>query len=662
MWKRKAVITQKSVQEILDTVKVEEVIQDFVNLRRRGVNLIGLCPFHNEKTPSFNVSPSKNIFKCFGCGKGGDAVQFLIEHEHFTFAEALLYIAKKYNIEVEETVVSQEAMAEKQHFDSLYIVNQFAADFYQEQLFETDRGKSIGKSYFKERGFRDETIRHFGLGFAPNQSDALTTKAVGMGYNVEFLRSVGLTTQYDRDFFRDRVIFPIHNLSGKIIAFAGRILVKDVKAPKYINSPETEIYNKSKTLYGAFFAKRAIRQEDECILVEGYTDVISLHQSGIENVVASSGTSLTVEQARLIRRYTPNVKILYDGDFAGIKAALRGVDILLEEGLNIKIVVLPDGEDPDSYLQNIGASLFKEYINKTAQDFILFKVSLLMGDAAGDPIKMDSVVKDIVSSISKIPDPQQRGIYVKECSHLLKIKEETLINAVNKLVIQIISNRSNKKEASAHSSDLIIEDTNIENKDNVGVILKGQVGFEELLGDEFQEKDIVRILVVGGSEWLDEAEQVSVAQYIVNNIEEVLDHFDNPLYGRIAREVWALVVAKKPVTQQFFLQHEDADIKNFALGALTSPYEYSENWEKKWDIHLRWQKSPETNFEDDSRQALVRFKMRKIEKVLSENRQKIKELSDAGEHEQVLAYMKVLQKLLVMRSELAAQTGAVVLK
>jgi len=656
------VIAQKSVQEILDTVKVEEVIQDFVNLRRRGVNLIGLCPFHNEKTPSFNVSPSKNIFKCFGCGKGGDAVQFLIEHEHFTFAEALLYLAKKYNIEVEETVVSQEAMAEKQHFESLYIVNQFASDFYQEQLFETDRGKSIGKSYFKERGFRDETIRHFGLGFAPNQPDVLTTKAVGMGYNIEFLRSVGLTTQYDRDFFRDRVIFPIHNLSGKIIAFAGRILVKDVKAPKYINSPETEIYNKSKTLYGAFFAKRAIRQEDECILVEGYTDVISLHQSGIENVVASSGTSLTVEQARLIRRYTPNVKILYDGDFAGIKAALRGVDILLEEGLNIKIVVLPDGEDPDSYLQNIGASLFKEYINKTAQDFILFKVSLLMGDAAGDPIKMDSVVKDIVSSISKIPDPQQRGIYVKECSHLLKIKEETLINAVNKLVIQIISNRSKKKEASAHSSDLIIEDTNIENKDNIGVTLKGQVGFEELLGDEFQEKDIARILVAGGNEWLDESKQASVAQYIVSNIEEVLDHFDNALYGRIVREVWALVAAQKPVTQQFFLQHEDADIKNFALSALTSPYEYSENWEKKWDIHLRWQKSPETNFEDDSRQALVRFKMRKIEKVLSENRQKIKELSDAGEYEQMVAYMKVLQKLLVMRSELAAQTGAVVLK
>ncbi len=657
MWKLKAVIAQKSVQEILDTVKVEEVIQDFVNLRRRGVNLIGLCPFHNEKTPSFNVSPSKNIFKCFGCGKGGDAVQFLIEHEHFTFSEALLYIAKKYNIEVEETVVSQEAMAEKQHFESLYIVNQFAADFYQNELFETDRGKSIGKSYFKERGFRDETIRHFGLGFAPNQPDVLTTKAVGMGYNIEFLRSVGLTTQYDRDFFRDRVIFPIHNLSGKIIAFAGRILVKDVKAPKYINSPETEIYNKSKTLYGAFFAKRAIRQEDECILVEGYTDVISLHQSGIENVVASSGTSLTVEQARLIRRYTPNVKILYDGDFAGIKAALRGVDILLEQDLNVRIVLLPDGEDPDSYLQQAGVEAFKTYISQTAQDFIAFKADLLMKEAGNDPVKKAHVIKDIISSIAKIPDPIKRMVYVRECSRIAQVSEQVLVNEMNKLVMQQV-NKAVAEKGMPPPTPGELEAAGITQREPVEVKAPDVL----VSGDEFQEKDIARILVVGGNEWLDESKQVSVAQYIVSNIEEVLDHFDNALYGRIVREVWALVAAKKPATQQFFLQHEDADIKNFALGALTSPYEYSENWEKKWDIHLRWQKSPETNFEDDSRQALVRFKMRKIEKVLLENRQKIKELSDAGAHEQVIAYMKVLQKLLVMRSELAAQTGAVVLK
>ncbi len=650
-------ISQKSVQEILDTVKVEEVIQDFVNLRRRGVNLIGLCPFHNEKTPSFNVSPSKNIFKCFGCGKGGDAVQFLIEHEHFTFAEALLYLAKKYNIEVEETAVSQEALAEKQHFDSLYIVNQFAADFYQEQLFETDRGKSIGKSYFKERGFRDETLRRFGLGFAPNQTDALTTKAVGAGYNIEFLRNVGLTTQYDRDFFRDRVIFPIHNLSGKIIAFAGRILVKDVKAPKYINSPETEIYNKSKSLYGAFFAKRAIRQEDECILVEGYTDVISLHQSGIENVVASSGTSLTVEQARLIRRYTPNVKILYDGDFAGVKAALRGMDILLEQDLNVKIVLLPDGEDPDSYLQQVGVEAFKLYISESAQDFIAFQADLLMKEAGNDPVKKAHVIKDIISSVAKIPDPIKRMVYIRECSRIAQVSEQVLVNEMNKLVMQQV-NKAVAEKGMAPPSPGELEAAGITQREPVEL----KTAETPTAGDEFQEKDIARILVSAGGEWLDEAAKVTVAQYVLSNIEEVLDHFDNKLYGRIARDVLTQVLEKKTISQQYFLSHEDIEIKNFALGILTSPYEYSENWEKKWDIHLRWQKAPEANFDEDSRQGLARFKLRKIERVLTENRQKIKELSEAGDHAQVLAYMKVLQKLLAMRSELAAQMGAVVLK
>lgn len=651
-------ISQKSVQEILDTVRVEEVIQDFVNLRRRGTNLIGLCPFHNEKTPSFNVSPSKNIFKCFGCGKGGDAVQFLIEHEHFSFAEALQYLAKKYNIEVEETAVSEEALAEKQHYDSLYIVNQFAADFYQEQLFETDRGKSIGKSYFKERGFRDETIRRFGLGFAPNQNDALTSKAVAMGYNIEFLRNVGLTTQYDRDFFRDRVIFPIHNLSGKIIAFAGRILVKDVKAPKYINSPETEIYIKSKSLYGAFFAKKAIRQEDECILVEGYTDVISLHQSGIENVVASSGTSLTVEQTRLIRRYTPNVKILYDGDLAGIKAALRGVDLLLEQDLNVKIVLLPDGEDPDSYLQQVGVEAFKTYITQAAQDFIAFKADLLMKEAGHDPVKKSHVIKDIIASVAKIPDPIKRMVYVRECSRITEVSEQVLVNEMNKLVMQQVNKVTADKGMPPPTSDEL-EAAGITQRESKQ---PQQASSAPAMGDEFQEKDIARILVAAGGEWFDEAAQVTVAQYVLSNIEEILDHFDNALYGRIAREVWALVTEQKSVTQQFFLSHADAAIRDFAIGTLTSPYEYSENWEKKWDIHLRWQKEPEANFDNDSRQALARFKLRKVEHVLSENRQKIKELSEAGEHTQVMAYMKVLQKLLAMRSELAAQVGAVVLK
>ena len=357
-------ITQKTIQEILDTVKVEDVVQEFVNLKRRGVNMIGLCPFHNEKTPSFTVSPGKNIYKCFGCGQGGDSVKFLMEHEQLSYPEALRYLANKYGIEIEETETTQEHREEQQLLDSLYLVNQYARDFYQDQLFNTDFGKSVGLNYFKERGFREETIKKFGLGFAPDKKDAFTLQATQDGYKTEVLKKLGLTTSYGKDFFQNRVLFTIHNLTGKVIGFGGRILVKNKKAPKYINSPETEIYNKSKVLYGAYFAKRAIRKKDECILVEGYTDVLSLHQAGIENVVASSGTSLTIDQIRLIKRYTPNIKILYDGDAAGIKAALRGLDLVLEQDLNVKVVLLPEGEDPDSYLQKVGSAAFETFIEE----------------------------------------------------------------------------------------------------------------------------------------------------------------------------------------------------------------------------------------------------------------------------------------------------------
>ena len=375
-----------SVDEILNTVKIEDIVGDYVSLKRRGVNLIGNCPFHNEKTPSFTVSPTKNIFKCFGCGKGGNSAQFLMEHESFTFPEALRHIAKRYNIEIEETVASRESIEERQMLDSLFIVNQYARDFFQKQLFETDEGKSVGLSYFKDRGFLEDTIKKFGLGFAPNHNKLLTNTAVSVGHKESLLKKLGLTTSYGKDFFRNRVMFTIHNLSGKVIGFGGRILQKDVKAPKYINSPETEVYNKSKVLYGAYFAKKSIRQNDECIMVEGYTDVLSLHQSGIENVVASSGTSLTVEQIRLVKRYTPNMKILYDGDTAGVKAALRGLDLVLEQDMNVKVVLLPEGEDPDSYLQKVGVTAFKEYIEQEANDFLLFKTKLLLKEAAGDPI------------------------------------------------------------------------------------------------------------------------------------------------------------------------------------------------------------------------------------------------------------------------------------
>ncbi|MEO1435411.1 MAG: DNA primase, partial [Bacteroidota bacterium] len=366
-------ISQKTINEIFEAAKVEDVISEYVPLKKRGVNLIGLCPFHNEKTPSFTVSPAKNIYKCFGCGAAGNAVNFLMEHNQMTYPEALRNLAARYNIEVEETRTTEEGLAERQLFESMYLVNEFAQKFYAQQLFETSRGKSVGLAYFKDRGFREETIKAFGLGYAPPSGNMLTKAALDAGYKMDLLQKAGLTTSKGRDFFWDRVQFVIHNISGKVVGFGGRILNKQLKGPKYINTAESEIYKKSKILYGAYQARRSIRRKDQCLLVEGYTDVISLHQAGIENVVASSGTALTVEQIRLVKRYTQNMCIIYDGDAAGIKAAMRGLDLVLEQDMNVKIVLLPDGEDPDSFMQSVGLTKFEAYLESEAADFIFFE-------------------------------------------------------------------------------------------------------------------------------------------------------------------------------------------------------------------------------------------------------------------------------------------------
>ncbi len=653
-------ITQKSIQEVLDTVKVEDVVGDFVSLKRRGANLIGLCPFHNEKTPSFSVSPSKNIYKCFGCGRAGNAVQFLMEYENYTFPEAIRHLAQRYGIELEETETSQEALQEKQYADSLYIINEYAKEFYQDQLFNTDRGKSVGLSYFRQRGFREDTIKKFGLGYASDKRDSFTLKAINDGYNIELLRKLGLVTQYDNDFFRDRVMFTIHNQSGKPVAFAGRILQKDAKSPKYINSPETEIYNKSKTLYGLYFAKKAIRQTDECILVEGYTDVITLHQAGIENVVASSGTSLTVEQIQLIKRHTPNVKILYDGDYAGIKAALRGLDMVLEQDLNVKVVLLPEGEDPDSYLAGVGVSAFQAYITEQAQDFITFKTGLLLKDVGNDPVKKAAIVKDVVATIGKIPDPVKRAFYAQECAKLMGLEEQILVNETNKVIIQTLKKQQQRREAAP-----------IAREDEELVVSEGGVGLpvsqtkpssvEQPIGDEFQEKDIVRILIAGGSVIFDEEDQETIAEFILRNIEDVLEEFDNKLYQRVAKEAMNRLLDKLPVNQQFFIQHSDQEISQLAINLLSFPYEFSENWEKRWEIYLN-QKKPDENFNDDSKQSLQRFKLRKIMRMCEKNLRQIELLSRSGESDQLITYMKVQQKLTAMRNELAEQLGTVVLK
>ena len=653
-------IKPNTVREIIETARAEDIVGDFVNLRKRGTNLIGLCPFHNEKTPSFNVNPARNIYKCFGCGRGGDPVNFLMEHQQLSFPEALRWIANKYGIEIEEVELSEEERAEQQLADSLFIANQFAVDYYQEQLFDTDRGRSIGLSYFKKRGFREETLRKFGLGYAPMGRDIFSKAAQAAGHKKETLEKAGLIKN-DRDFFRDRVMFSIRNLSGKVVGFGGRILQKDVKAPKYINTPETEVYNKSRILFGAYHAKQAIRKEDECIITEGYTDVISLHQSGIENVVASSGTSLTVDQIRLIKRYTQNVKVLFDGDNAGIRAALRGIDLLLEQDLNVKIVLLPNGEDPDSYLQAVGLTAFKGYLQEQAEDFIFFKANLLLKDAGNDPVKRTALIKDIVGSISLIPDPIKRSLYVKECARLFGVDEQLLVGEINKVIAQRLRKHQQKKAATSDAPPFpSAPPPGFEEVDAGGPPPFPPEAPKAPQGDEYQEKDLVRLLLLFGDKNFDQDNGQSVAQFIMSNIDDVIDNFDSPLYQRVAKEIQVLVERGEIPSLAHFMQHETEDLRQLAINMATSPYEFSENWEKKWDVVLN-QMQPDENFIKDSAHGLKRFRLRKLSRLCEENVQKVRELTEQNAYDELVLYLKLQQRLQGLRNGLANELGTVVL-
>lgn len=656
-------IKANTVREILETARVEDVVGDFVNLKRRGTNLLGLCPFHGEKTPSFNVNPARNIYKCFGCGKGGDSVNFLMEHEQLSFPEALRWVANKYGIEIEEVELSPEQLAEQQLADSIYILNQFAVDFYQEQLFETDSGKSIGLSYFKKRGFREETIRKFGLGYAPRAGKVFLSAAELAGHKRSLLEDAGLVKK-GRDFFRDRVMFTIRNLSGKVVGFGGRILQKDVKAPKYINTPETEVYNKSKILFGAYEAKQAIRRQDECILTEGYTDVISLHQSGIENVVASSGTSLTVDQIRLIKRYTPNVKVLFDGDKAGIRAALRGIDLLLEQDINVKVCLLPEGEDPDSYLQQVGLSVFQEYLTDKAQDFIFFKANLLLEEAGNDPVKRTALIKDIVGSIGLIPDPLKRSLYIKECARLFGVDEQLLVAEINKIIASRLKKHQQQAAARPRTS------FPAEPPPGFGDFPPGEMpppdfipvadSKPSIIGDEYQERDLVRLLILFGGEVFDKDADQTVGQFIMTNIDDVIDNFDGELYQRVAKEFKVLVERGDRPSTAYFMQHEAPELRQLAIDLASTPYEFSANWESKWDVVLN-QKMPDDNFIKDSTHGLKRFRLRKLSRICNENIAKVKELAAAGNEVEMLLYMQLQQKLQALRNDLAKELGTVVL-
>ncbi len=651
-------ISQKSIQEVFETAKIEEVVEEFVRLKRRGVNMIGLCPFHSEKTPSFTVSPAKNIFKCFGCGQGGGPVQFVMEHENLSFPEAIRYLAKKYGIELEETQASPEYLAEQQRLDSYYIVNEFAAEFFQDQLFNTDRGRNIALTYFKERGFREDMIRKFGLGYAPQEWKALVSEAERKMFNLDLLKELGLMSEKGYDFFRDRVMFPIHNLSGKVVAFGGRILQKNAKAPKYINSPETEIYNKSKMLYGAYQAKNEIRRQDECILVEGYTDVISLHQAGIENVVASSGTSLTAGQIQMIKRYTPNIKILYDGDPAGVKAALRGLDLVLEQDMNVKVVLLPEGEDPDSHVKKVGATDFKQYLEEKAQDFILFKASILMKESRNDPVRKVALIRSVVDSIALIPDPIKRSLYIRECAAVVEVEEQLLINEANKVVGQRFRKQQKEKLQSGgyKMNQPSQEEGPTSSAADLPVIVQ-----DKPAGHEFQERDIVRILIHFGDQLFDKQENITVSEFILSNIEDVIDDFDHQLYQTIAGEALDRLGRRLEMGTAFFVNHENKEIRELAIDLMSTPYEYSENWEKKWDIYLNTQKMPDENFVKDSHHALKRFRLKKIVRKCVENQEKIKSLAKEGKAEEMMLHMRLQQKLLDIRNELAKELGTVVL-
>ena len=660
-------IPQKTVQEILDTAKIEDVVGDFVNLKKAGANLKGLCPFHNEKTPSFVVSPAKNICKCFGCGKGGDPVRFMMNHDNLSFPDALRYLAARYNIEIVEKELSADQKKERQLIESLYIINQYATDFFAKEMFESDEGKSIGLSYFKERGFREEIINKFSLGYSPRKKDAFTLQATMDSHSLDLLKKLGLTTQYGSDFFRERVIFPIRSLSGKIIGFGGRILKKGVKAAKYINSPETDIYNKSKVLYGAYFAKTQIRKLDECILVEGYTDVLSLHQAGIENVVASSGTSLTIDQIKLVSRFTKNIKILYDGDNAGIKAALRGLDLVLEQDMNVRVVLLPDGEDPDSYLQKVGTEEFQKYLDEKADDFIFFKTKLLLEEAQNDPIKKTRLISNIIESIAKIPNALKRSLYIKECAGLMDVDEQLLVNEANKVITSLVKKSTYKRK------EYKAPEGNFPPPSAMDVVPEDEAFAAELSerriknkqseqGDVFQEKDIARILITSGEQIFDEEENLTVAAFLLSNVQDVLEHFDSELYQKIIQDCMERVVAKESISMTYFINHPDEEIAQFALDVSADPWEFSENWEARWDIKLRSQVAPEENFSLDSIQALQRFKLKKVIKMCATNQEEMKTAAAEQDNEKVMMLMKMQIKLNEMRNELAKELKTVVLK
>ena len=638
-------IPQSKIDEILHAANIEEVVGDYVRLKRRGANLTGLCPFHNEKTPSFSVSPAKGIYKCFGCGKAGNSVNFIMEHDSLGYIEALKSLADRYRIEwpQQENINIDQERAIRSEKESLQILNNWAADYFEQQLWENEEGKTIGLSYFEERGFRQDTIKKFKLGYSLDAWNHLQENALNSQFNEEVLLKAGLIKKNEQgkvyDAYRGRVMFTIHSHTGKVIAFAGRQLKKDDKSAKYVNSPETLLYHKSNELYGLFFAKNAIRQSDFVYLVEGYTDVISMHQAGVENVVASSGTSLTENQIKLLKRHTENVTVLYDGDAAGIKASMRGIDMILEQGLNVKVVPFPDGEDPDSYSRKVGSEAYTNYLVQESKDFILFKVKLLLSDVKHDPLKKAQVTRDIVESISKIPDGIKRMAFIKECAVLLEMNESLLITELNKSRSSFVSSKE-KEWLSAEPKE------------------QPQVELAELLEEEpiyEQERYFIKMLMLHGDKPVEGFD--NVAHYLMHRMQELELELEQETMRLLLSEIRFMMSEQLPLNQQSFINHSNPLISATTASLLTNKFEVSPKWLSKYDVQME---SPEEMFMKDIESALLYMEKHHLTKLMKQAQEELKKAQEKEDENELTIFLEVISLLNAKQQELSHKAGIVI--
>ena len=654
-------IANQTIQQILSRIDIIEIVGSFVKLKKRGVNYLGLCPFHNEKSPSFTVSPVKEIYKCFGCGRSGNTISFLMDHEKYSYAEALRWLAARYNVEIEEKEVSPEVRQQQQVAESLYIINGFAQKFFSDTLFGSEEGQDIGLSYLKERGFNEEIMRKFQMGYSPDQRDVFARAAIAAQYNLEYLQKSGLVVVRDEkpiDNYRGRIIFPIHNQTGKVIGFGARIIKSNDRAPKYINTPENEIYVKSKILYGLYQARQAIDKQNECLLVEGYTDVISLHQAGIENVVASGGTSLTVDQLRLIKKYTKHLTIIYDGDGAGIKAALRGLDMALEESLDVKLVLIPDKEDPDSYVRKLGAAAFRDFVAANKKDFILFQLEVALKDAAGDSNKKAELVNQMAETIAKInkaEDFTRQEDYIRQCSEILHIEEAGLHSLVNKFIRGRIEKQESRAAAQSDAAKAAEQstagspgefaDTSLPPDDeSIGLLFR----------HEQNERGMIRGLLDFGLKAWDE--QTSVADYILAECIDLYELIDNKRLLKILDLYKSWYEKGLEPTTKSFLYHEDQELSTLAVSIMDLHLEISPNWKDHFEGKIA---TPEDLYREDVLSTMCYLKLRKIKRLMEENQQ---DLSKPHDDEELMVLLQTHRHLKDLEIELTRNMGTVIVK